>query len=117
MFRQVALLKKRTKGLPDGALEGDVNQAENAPESSTQSPSKDPGDELKATEGREIRLIYFVLSGHQVGQQRKQSCFNVFNCCIIFSDQERATVIQLNFWRLCRRESSDRKTSCRSAKK
>lgn len=63
MFRQVALLKKRTKGLPDGALEGDVNQAENAPESSTQSPSKDPGDEPKATEGREIRLIYFVLSG------------------------------------------------------
>uniref|UniRef100_A0A674N2B0 Golgin A4 n=1 Tax=Takifugu rubripes TaxID=31033 RepID=A0A674N2B0_TAKRU len=48
---QVALLKKRTKGLPAGALEGDVNQAENAPESSTQSPSKDPGDEPKAIEG------------------------------------------------------------------
>lgn len=78
MFRQVALLKKRTKGLSDGALEGDVNQAENAPESSTQSPSKDPGDEPKAIGGREICLIYFVLNGHQVGQAKEAvmlSCF------------------------------------------
>lgn len=73
MFPQVALLKKRTKGLPEGALEGEVNQAENAPESSTQSPSKDPGDEPKAIEGREICLIYLVLSGHQVGQA-KEAC-------------------------------------------
>lgn len=78
MFRQVALLKKRTKGLPDGALEGDANQAENAAESSSQSPSEDPGDEPKAIEGREICLICLVLNGHKVGQAKEAvmlSCF------------------------------------------
>lgn len=79
MFRQVALLKKRTKGLPAGALEGDVNQAENAPESSTQSPSKDPGDEPKAIEGREISLIYLVLNGHQVGQAKEAVLLSWFS--------------------------------------
>lgn len=60
MFPQVALLKKRMKGVSDGAvtLEGGVNQAENAAESSTQSPSKEQ-EELEATEGNEI---FFILS-------------------------------------------------------
>lgn len=55
------------KGVSDGAvpLEGDVNQAENAAESSTQSPSKEQGEEPEATEGR---AIYFILNDHQVGK-------------------------------------------------
>lgn len=59
MFPQVALLKKRMKGVSDGAapLEGDVNQAENAAESSPQSPSKKQGEEPEATEGNEISLV------------------------------------------------------------
>lgn len=54
-------MKKRMKGVSDGAvpLEGDVNQAENATESSTQSPSKEQGEEPEASEGNEI---FFILS-------------------------------------------------------
>lgn len=59
MFPQVALLKKRMKGVSDGALEGDVNEAKSAAESSTQSLSKDQGEEPEATEGNEI---FFMLS-------------------------------------------------------
>lgn len=61
MFPQVALLKKRMKGVSDGAvpLEGEVNQAENAAQSSTQSPSKEQGEEPEVTEGSEI---FFMLS-------------------------------------------------------
>lgn len=60
MFPQVALLKKRMKGVSDGAvpLEGEVNQAENAAQSSTQSPSKEQ-EEPEVTEGSEI---FFMLS-------------------------------------------------------
>lgn len=59
MFQQVALLKKRMKGVSDGAvpLEGDVNQAEHAAETFTQSPSNEQGEEPEATEGNEIFLI------------------------------------------------------------
>lgn len=61
MFPQVALLKKRMKGVSDGAvpLEGEVNQAENAAQSSTQSPSKEQGEEPEVTDGSEI---FFMLS-------------------------------------------------------
>lgn len=54
-------MKKRMKGVSDGAvpLEGDINQAENAAESSIQSPSKEQGEEPEATEGNEI---FFMLS-------------------------------------------------------
>lgn len=53
MFLQVALLKKRMKGGSDGAvlLEGNANQDENSAESSTQSPSKEQGEEPEAPEG------------------------------------------------------------------
>ncbi|XP_051233199.1 golgin subfamily A member 4 isoform X2 [Dicentrarchus labrax] len=47
---QVALLKKRTKGVSDGAV-GDVPQSEDAPDSSTQSPLKEQGIEPDVTEG------------------------------------------------------------------
>lgn len=64
------------KGVSDGAapLEGDVNQAENAAESSTQSPSKEQGEEPEATEGLDI---YFILNDHQVGKviEGMFSCF------------------------------------------
>lgn len=53
MFLQVALLKKRMKGGSDVAvpLEEDANQAENSAKSSTQSPSKEQGEEPEAPEG------------------------------------------------------------------
>lgn len=79
MFPQVALLKKRMKGISDGAVppEGDVNQAENASESSTLSPSKEQGEEPEATEGNEIFL--FCLS-------QWHSCFSKNNnrVCFLF---------------------------------
>lgn len=119
MFSQVALLKKRMKGLSDGAVPlEDVNQAENSIESSTQSPSKEQGEEPEPTESKEI----FSLSIHSDwGKIHSRHVLGFlgffFNYCIISSGQERASVIQLNLWRLCRRESNDRKTFCRSAKK
>lgn len=69
-------MKKRVKGVSDDAvpLEGEVNQAENAAQSSTQSPSKEEGEEPEATEGWEI---YFILNDHQGGKviEGMFSCF------------------------------------------
>lgn len=86
------------KGISDGAVppEGDVNQAENASESSTLSPSKEQGEEPEATEGNEIFLSCFWRNNNRHFLVSCFCCFLFFNCCILFSGQERASVIQLN---------------------
>lgn len=52
-FLQVALLKKRVKGVSDGAvpLEGDNPQTDDVSDSSRQSPSKEQGEEPEVAEG------------------------------------------------------------------
>lgn len=64
LSKQVALLKKRTKGVSDGAvpLEGGVPQSEDTDAtSSTQSPLKEQGVELEGTEGKQIFYLFFGL--------------------------------------------------------
>lgn len=54
-------MKKRAKGFSDGPVptEDDVPQSEDAPDSSTQSPSKEHGEVPEVTEGGETFCVYF----------------------------------------------------------